>query len=366
MLAGEIGQRPAGSAGGRAALEYAKAQFASWGYDVEVQPFTTSSQLLREASVAIEAPEIAEIEALAFVRAASGDVAGPLVDAGTGDSFPEGAQGAVLLIERGIDFIDLARRAEGAGAVAVVLVNDSPELFQGFFLEDVSIPFVGIDARDGERLRDLLADGPVRLRVTVEPERELTARNVIARPEDGRCRTISAGHYDSVPVSPGANDNASGSAIVLELARAAAVAQLSGNCFVLFSAEEIGLDGSRFFVSQLDETEEAELVAMFNYDDVGGDEPPLLIGSRDLGDRVEALAGRLGLEVQRGVLPETASSDHASFLDAGIPALMFSGTIDYEVIHTAHDTVANLNVPGLEEVARLGFAMLQELAEMAP
>ena len=80
-----------------------------------------------------------------------------------------------------------------------------------------------------------------------------TAYNVIAKPKGAAsCDTVSGGHYDSVPVTGGADDNAAGTASVLELARVVAAMKLTArHCFALFSAEEFGLFGSKAYVEQL-------------------------------------------------------------------------------------------------------------------
>ena len=363
VLSVEIGSRPAGSAQEAAAIAYAREQFERWGYRVDVQPFPVSSDLLRAASLTVEGPERQEFQAVPFLGAAPGAVSGPLLDAGTGrqEEVPADATGAVLLIQRrDVPFVDMAQRARNAGAVAVIVANREPGLFRAGFRTPVDLPVIAIDQADGEVLRGLLAAGPRAASVVVEEGRQVTAHNVIARPEASACRTVSGGHYDSVPAAPGANDNASGSAMVLELARAAAAAGLSGHCFALFGAEEAGLLGSRFFVAELTEEERGTLAAVFNYDVVATDVPPLVLGSAQLLDRAEGLAMRTGLDIQLSPSLRGISSDHLSFLEAGIPALMLT-TPGFARIHTAGDTVANLEPTFLETIANLGFALLQEL-----
>lgn len=361
MLAEEIGIRPAGSSQEIEALEYAQGLFERWGYEVEVQRFEVAHDLLRGASVTAAGREF---KALAFIGAPSGAVTAPLVDAGTGREreFPPDAEGAVVLIQRkDVPFVDMAARARAAGARAVIVSNKAPELFQGGFSDRVPLPFVAVDQRAGEALRDLLGAGPVQVTVEVEKKVARVSHNVVARPPNGVCRTVSGGHYDSVPVAPGANDNASGAGTVLELARAAAAAGLSRHCFVLFGAEEIGLEGSKHFVAQLTRPEREGLAAMFNYDVVAGTEAIGLIGSRLLAARADRLGDKLGVAARADSLPEGVASDHVSFLDAGISALMLT-THGFARIHTAQDTVANLEPRHLGEIARLGFALLRQAA----
>lgn len=358
----EIGIRPAGSPEEQEAIDYAREQFESWGYDVEVQTFTAAGpDILRLTTVDVEQPGQRHFAAIGFRGGGTGDVSGRLVDAGTGreEEFPPDAVGAIVLIQRkDVLFVDMARRAEQAGAAAVVVANREAGRFLGEIDPPSELPVVAISQEDGQALRALLAR-PGGVEVSLSVKAEVVAHNIIARPKGPACRTLSGGHFDSVPWAAGATDNASGSALVLELARAAAAARLSGDCFILFGAEEIGLEGSEYFVSQLSVAEHAALQAVFNYDVVGGNAQPLLVGSAELMDRAQALAEELGVGVQTSNQTRDIGSDHLSFLDAGIPALMLT-TPDFERIHTPDDTFANLAPTYLDEVAELAFALLRE------
>lgn len=74
-------------------------------------------------------------------------------------------------------------------------------------------------------------------------------------------------HYDSVPEAPGANDNASGTSTVLELARIMKNIPTDKEIrFITFGAEEIGLVGSRYYVSKLSGEEIKRSKANFNLD----------------------------------------------------------------------------------------------------
>lgn len=358
----EIGIRPAGSSQEQRAIDYAREQFESWGYEFEVQTFTAAGpDILRLTTVDVEQPEQRHLGAIAFRGSGTGDVSGRLVDVGTGreEEFPPEAAGAIVLIQRkDVLFADMARRAEQAGAAAAVVANRETGRFRGEIDPPAELPVVAVSQEDGEALRELLAR-PGGVEVSLSVKDEIIAHNVVARPASGRCRTLSGGHFDSVPWAAGATDNASGSALVLELARAAAAAHLSGHCFILFGAEEIGLEGSAYFVSQLSDAEKAALEAVFNYDVVGGDAPPLLLGSEELVDRAEALADQAGIEVEASNREPDIGSDHLSFLDADIPALMLT-TPDFGRIHTPEDTFANLQPTFLDEVAELAFALLRQ------
>jgi Zn-dependent M28 family amino/carboxypeptidase len=114
-------------------------------------------------------------------------------------------------------------------------------------------------------------------------------------------------------------------------------------------------------VASLEEDERARLKAVLNFDMVGvGDENWLLVGSSELTQRAAVLAQSLGMEVQAGNLPSNTSSDHASFIAAGIPALMLHRRDD-NLLHTPQDTVDRVRPELLEEAARLGVSMLESL-----
>ena len=369
FLSEEIGPRPAGSPEEEAVIAYAREQFERSGYDVEVQPFAVERpDFLRPATLSVDLPRQQELPAVSLTGSAAGEVSGRLLDAGTGreEDFTSDMGGAVVLIQRrDVFFREMARRAQAAGAVAVVIANREPDLFIGEIDPPTTLLVLAIDQADGEALRDLLAAGAVEVRVRVEGRDDVTARNIIARPASGECRTLSGGHYDSVPWTAGANDNASGSALVLELARAAAAAGLSGHCFALFGAEELGLLGSAFFISELTEGERDALEAVYNYDVVAGDARLLAISNPgELLDRALALANEMELSLDSTTSVEDIGSDHRSFLDAGIPTLMLT-TPDFDLIHSVRDTLAGIESAPLGMIASLAFALLAEAGEAA-
>jgi aminopeptidase YwaD len=362
VLSEEIGRRPSGTDAADEAVDYARGLLEGWGYAVEVQEFTATAGpgVFLQTTVDVTSPEPREIPAFLFDGSGSGDIAAPLIDAGTGlpEEFPADANGAVVLLQReDVPFADMAQRALDAGASAMVVANKEGGGFRGVLDPPSVLPSVAIPKADGDALRELLAAGAVE--VSVHVPSDVLVRNVIARPQNGVCVTVSGGHLDSVPWSPGATDNASGSAAVLELARAAAASGMPGHCFALFGGEEIGLFGSERFVAAFDDTERERFQAYFNYDVVTSKGVPLYLGSTTLADEAGALADELAIEAQRGQLPEDVGSDHLSFLDAALPALMLT-TPDFVLIHTPQDTLDNMDTTYLQDILDLGFALLRE------
>jgi hypothetical protein len=320
--------RRAGSDAEWAASEYLAGLLRNLGYDVSFQEFSSTSPANRNTLLTIESPNPDTIPSFPMGGSALGLVRAPLVNVpglGRPADFGADARGAIVLIERGeLEFREKVANAQAAGALGVVIFNNAPGSFFGGFQPEARIPVISIAQTFGQSLRTLLQQGAVEAELSVTDGS--TSRNVIAKPPGRECETISGGHYDSVPQAPGANDNASGTATVVEIAAILARSgNMGANCFVLFAAEEVGLLGSRAYVDSLDRAARDRIKAMLNFDMVGvGEDGWELIGSAELQTRAQALASGLGIATARSSLAGTgASSDHASFIEAGIPALMF-------------------------------------------
>jgi aminopeptidase YwaD len=137
--------------------------------------------------------------------------------------------------------------------------------------------------------------------------------------------------------------------------------EMRSNCFILWGAEELGLVGSQAYVSSLTQEQRSHLQAMLNFDMVGvGDTGWMVIGESSLQAEAIRAAGDIGIEAQAGQLPPNASSDHASFINAGIPAVMFHRLED-PLLHTPQDVIDRVQPDLLEQAARMGIALLEAL-----
>ena len=370
VLAVEIGERFAGTDAEREAAAYVAAQLEAVGYVVAIEEFDVRVPF-NDASVAIEG-EGGPISAFPLGESESGEASGRLVFAGLGDSADFAgaeAEGAIVLLDRGVlTFARKAANAQAAGAAGVVIVNSEPGELFGTLGRDagVSIPVIGVAGSLGSALRALAADGAeVSIRSRTSSE-EQTSQNVVGRPEDGDCRAYLGAHYDSVPGSPGANDNASGTALLIELARVSRSEGIGeGLCFIAFGAEEIGLFGSQAFVEAHDVS---AATFMLNFDMVArigertGDGARFVAGDEALADRAASVATDLGYGIPRGAFPRGTSSDHVSFSAAGVPAItVHSGGSDF--IHAPEDTIDTVFVEDLAILLEVSIALLQALFE---
>lgn len=362
-LSVDIGPRLAGTEGAARAVTYLRATLASFGYQVETQTFPFRSDYYRQADLAANGEDV---PATVLEGSASGTVRALLYDARTGtpDAFPAEAAGTVALATRGvIAGADIARNAEAAGSAALIIVHNEPDRPLVSTLEyDATIPVLGVSMDEGQRLREMLAAGAVTIELYAGGA-EGTGENVIARERPGPCDEVIGGHYDSVPQSYGASDNASGVATVLEMARSEAIGDIPGNqCFVLFGAEELGLFGSARFVASLTAQERTAVRAMLNFDMTGVGTRWWLIGTPALVSRARDAAARdLGVAATPAELPENTGSDHASFIAAGIPAVMFHRWED-PYLHTPVDRFERVDGEAVAEAARMGLALLRDLA----
>jgi aminopeptidase YwaD len=368
VLAGDIGPRVAGSEAGRAAADYIAARLREYGYDVELQQFPIQLWVSRSVSFHVLTPREETLRAAAMQNSLPGAAAGELVFAGLGRAadYPVGGIGGrIALVQRGeLTFAEKARNAAAAGAAAVVIFDPQNSAGFGTLLGDVpAIPVLTIDGGDGARLREALRDGAVTVSLAFDGGAgAATGVNVVARPPGKGCAAVVGGHFDTVPGAPGASDNASGTATVLEVARVQAA---RGNpeqaCFIAFDAEELGLVGSRFFVDALSEGERNAIRVMINLDMVAVGDAWKLIGSRALLPRGRQIAAALGIAADPADLVG-ASSDHASFLDRRIPAIMLHRWDD-PLLHTPRDTVDRIAPEPLETAARLTLAFLTALPQ---
>jgi hypothetical protein len=211
-----------------------------------------------------------------------------------------------------------------------------------------------------------------------------TAYNVIAtltgttRPNEWY---IVCGHYDStseVPntTAPGAEDNGSGTAGVLELARVLAdEAQEATIKFIAFAGEEQGLFGSDHYVDELSASGDLGKVKdVINMDMISytadGDLDVLLETrpfAEPLMDKLRETAAQFTtLRVVTDLSP--CCSDHMPFLDAGVPAVL-SIENDYNIYpdyHRSTDVPANITVGMGMEIMKMDLAALAELISGSP
>jgi hypothetical protein len=352
-------------------------------------------------------------EFLPLLHTASGDHTAPIVFVGWGISAPElgyddyagvDARGKFVLCFRGtpdrenkaFTEHDHHRRrmetAHGKGAVGVIYiypeVNAHPngdwiDGFVGAMISDaVADTMLAGAGPTVAALRGSLAgekrprsfDLPARARYRVASRHvpEADGYNVVgwiegSDPKLRRECVVVGGHFDHCGrhaglLFPGANDNASGSAVVMEIAEAfshLADRPKRSVVFVLFGGEEQGLIGSTWFAEHLP-PQFARVDAMFNFDMNGeGDgtnygctvEPPEFLETiRDADRHVGTLRRQWPIR-EVGV----RSSDYAPFFQKGAACAAFFSNGPHLHYHETGDTIYRINPDMLADVARIGF-----------
>jgi aminopeptidase N len=161
---------------------------------------------------------------------------------------------------------------------------------------------------------------------------------------------------DEGKIHPGADDNASGIAVLLELATLLG-AQLEPErtiIFVAFSGEEWDLRGSRHYVENMQRWPVSSAMAMINLDTIGrlNDRKLTIFGTGSATEWVHIVRGigfTTGVEA-KSVADDLGGSDQKSFLDAGLPAIqLFSG--GHEDYHRPADTVDKIDITGMIKAA---------------
>ena len=164
----------------------------------------------------------------------------------------------------------------------------------------------------------------------------------------------------------GADDNASGTAAVLQLARMLSVSRPKHSViFVNFSGEEEGLLGSQYFVDNAPVPVDS-IVSMFNFDMVGRlRDDKLFVYGTGTATELPSLVDSANLKILpalsiQGGGDGFGSSDHASFYAKNIPVLHFF-TDNHEDYHRATDDVEKINAGGEARVVNLAFDMIKLL-----
>jgi aminopeptidase YwaD len=358
-LAQGIGQRVSGTPGEVQAIEYIAAQLRASGYDVEVMSFAVQDNPFRSGTVSLGG---IHLSGPALAGSASGRATGEALYVGLGDAAGIGDQeleGKVAVAVRGVlRFGEKLQNVRSHGAVALVVINNAAGPLRGALGLEADIPVVGVSQEDGAQVLAAAQRHEV-LAVEVPANGRSEAANVIGRAvPGGRCEVLVGGHHDTVPGAPGANDNASGTATVLELARAFAADGLDpGLCFVTFGAEESGLHGSQALAARL-ASEGALPRLMVNLDVTGIGTSVHVIGSPEVVQRALELARQLGIPAEREGIPANAGSDHASFARVGVPVIFFTSG-DFQGIHSPADVVERVDPAELDRVGDLAYATIK-------
>jgi Zn-dependent M28 family amino/carboxypeptidase len=169
-------------------------------------------------------------------------------------------------------------------------------------------------------------------------------------------------------IHPGADDNASGTAVMIELARRFGSREMPPRrrmVFAAFCAEEVGRIGSRHYVSKRPSFPIRDTVAMINFDMVGRlrDHRLGIAGNesaREFGKLLADADDNSPLKLTLGGPEYPEDSDHASFSEVGVP-ILYICTGSHQDRHTPADTADKVDYQGMAEIADFCEDLLDRL-----
>ncbi len=402
LASDELKGRATGTEGEIMAASYIKERFEENG----LQPlggndsfyqefdFLATRKLTANNSLRLDDSEIADSLYFPLNFSGNGNVNGDMLDLAFGieaseinysDYNGKDANGKILMVSisspdgihphsKYLPYHDLkirARKAQEKGAAGVIFYNNDPTAAdpeQNYNQKIAALDIPVLFIKDHTLISSNTASMQIEL-----AEDNRTGRNVVGWLDNGATNYVVFGaHYDHLGygqsggslyrgeeemIHNGADDNASGTAMVIELSRALADGPKDRNyVFMAYSGEELGLLGSKFFVENAT-YDITNTSFMFNMDMVGRLDSTsnamsvMGTGTSPSWDSLINISNTSGLELtqsESGVGP----SDYTSFYLVDIPVLgFFTGT--HEDYHKPTDDSEKINVSGMEKIFNL-------------
>jgi len=371
----DFGNRVAAGPAERAAAEFIAGEMDSYGLDVEIQEFPL--MFFEDFGSELEVVGGPLLNPITMLYSPAGEFTDvEIVFCGLGlpeDFSTVDVTGKIALIRRGaIPFSNKIANAAAAGAVAGIVFNSVPGNMNATLGSMADIPAVMISMEEGELLLDLLEEGSVSVNLRVDIEAyDSNSQNVIGTlegldPEQGI--VYIGAHYDSLWHGPGANDDGSGVGALLEAARVLATYGHRTRAtmkFIAFGAEEVSLQGSKYYVNTNEEEVITQGIGMINMDQIAvGDILNIgNIGWADsaLTDFTREKATAMGIEEWEPWQAGT-NSDHTYFELVGVPVVYLHETPD-PYYHSAEDRLDKIDIAKLEENGELATAVLYDWAK---
>lgn len=335
-------------AGYEASVTYVADKMRGWGFDVQEADFSYEVSDYVGQSLVVGATTFTVFKMDESIDTPVGGVTGPLAVVpenadGTGctaaDFATRSYTDTIAVIRRGgCTFAVKAQNAATAGAIAVVVSNNVPGPLTNVTITTPGpVPVGGISQADGDTLAAQNgATATVDMRVVPVTK---TAKQVVAQTRTGRTDNVVmlGAHLDSVAAGPGINDNGSGSAGLLEIANRLGGSPKVNNAvrFAWWGAEELGLLGSEYYVSQLSYEQRLDISMYLNFDMIGSPNAGYFVYDGDNSDGTGAGPGPYGSKqieqtfvdffADRVQVPTEGTdfdgrSDYGPFIAVGIPS----------------------------------------------
>ncbi|MBQ9951493.1 MAG: Zn-dependent exopeptidase M28 [Clostridia bacterium] len=376
--------RYGGTPAEKQAAEFIMGEIEKAGGKAELMPFQINASTYTSHVSKVVAPYELDIATVPFgmcgnMPAPGKDLKLVYVERGEDRDFlgREDLSGCVVMVNS--ITLDVYKRLVKRNATAIFAImgkyyhnNDEAGMYcrnlRPKFLEAGVIPTFYISAHDAT---ELIRNEAETIHIELEQtDGEATSHDVLAviegteKPEES---IVLTGHYDSLPVGPGAWDNATGSAALMGLylyfLENAPKRTLR---FVWCGSEEQGLLGSKAYIEQHEELVNNSIKFCFNFDMCGtllGPNNVFVTGSKELEDFADLFCREVGYSAtfRNGV----HSSDSAPFADKGIPGIGLSRGTQTSEIHTCRDTMFPLGEKPLKANIEFASKMISRVANSA-
>ncbi len=383
VLSVDIGSRMIGTPGNQAAVEYIAGAFRDAGLSVEALPNPCPSWVEETTHLNLAGHPL---EAYANTFSPCCDVAAPVVAAGSlmeletlemagkvvvlyGEltQSPLSAKAFFFPAERDLRVIALLEQGHPA---AVITVN--PVLGMRWRLiedADFALPSATVPLEAGLKL--VRGVGETAQLKIVSRRKQGSTDNIVARlPGDGTSpyRIVLCAHYDSKPDTPGAVDNACGTAVLLELAsRLARVPHRTTLELTAFTREEFYISPQQDVYFEKYGSSFGDITAAINFDGLGGALSATNMAVFSASAEFEALAEAQRLSYPGVIRAEPwPASSHFLFFSNGVATLAFGSAGPNGLIHTPHDRFENVSEAKLEQAVSLVSGLVQSLDDKTP
>jgi carboxypeptidase Q len=382
VLAGQIGERPAGSDAESRAVDYIAGQFKSWGLDLTIQPVHVPVWHERRARLWAEGEETRDfpVKAIVFSGTTTPEgLTGGFVDLGSASAWDirgKDLKGKIVLVKRDvyIDYPDywLTDRLKPLGVAGMVFYSSPgrrgiPTAYFNFkrALKEPTPPSVDMSYEDAVRLVQMK---PKRVGIVVEADIEWKDSHSVIGELKGAAKpdevVMFSAHDDTAYSSPGAFDDGGGVAAVMELARAFAKGPRPARTvrFVAWGGHELGLMGSEQYL-RTHTDEPRKIVAFINYDGMGA-----TLGTIDWtasGDPqwvkfLHDTQVALGMEDVGDVGP--SGTDATNFSSLEVPSIQIGQRHGSDQSHTPSDNLETTSAVGMQDGLALAGAIGLRLA----
>lgn len=352
--------RTGGSEEEEKAAKYIQTELENLGLKAKIEEFSVQASTIKSATLEVIKPYQQKIRCKGYSSSKSANITKPLYYLRNKNNTVELSQvkGKIVFLDGGMPYWTYKDLIENGAAGFITnngnLHDDDTDIDAKEIREPLGklgkLPGVNCHIKD---TYSMIQKGAEEIRLTLDEEdvKGVKSRNVVCKikGEDDQIIAFSA-HYDSVPLSKGIYDNATGALTILKIAEYFSTHKPKHTLvFVWCGSEERGLLGSQAFCKKHKKALK-DYALNINIDMMGshmGEFDTRVSAEEKLTHYIEYFSSEKGFanKVTEGAYP----SDSTSFADAGVPALSFARNTMLEPIHCKYDDLSTINLDRLQK-----------------